>query len=123
MTAVNPLGPWMQKGAFGISIKSDHPNYKEIIEYIISNQIARKVVLFLNSPKSPYIALTKYGAEFQATNNLKEFIEKTAECSIALTAAGGSSHIASAAGLKVVVISGIKNQAFWRPYGKKAHVS
>ena len=97
-------------------------NYKEIIEYIISNQIARKVVLFLNSPKSPYIALTKYGAEFQATNNLKEFIEKIAECSIALTAAGGSSHIASAAGLKVVVISGIKNQAFWRPYGKNVKV-
>jgi ADP-heptose:LPS heptosyltransferase len=97
-------------------------NYTQIIEYVISNQIARKVVLFLNSPKSPYIALTKYGAEFQDTNNLKEFIEKIAACRIALTAAGGSSHIASSLGLRVIVISGIKNQDFWRPYGKRIKV-
>lgn len=94
-------------------------NYKEIIQYVISNQITRKVVVFLNSPKSPYIELTRYGAEYQRTNNLKEFIEKIAQCKIALTAAGGSSHIASSLDLSVVVISGIKNQSFWRPYGKK----
>lgn len=97
-------------------------NYKEIIEYVISNQITKKIVLFLSSPKSPYIVLTKYGAEFQVTNNLKEFIEKIAECRFALTAAGGSSHIASSLDLKVVVISGIKNQSFWRPYGKNIKV-
>ena len=94
-------------------------NYKEIIQYVISNQIARKVVVFLNSPKSPYIELTRYGAEYQKTNNLKEFIEKIAQCKIALTAAGGSSHIASSLDLSVVVLSGIKNQSFWRPHGKK----
>ncbi len=97
-------------------------NYKEIIEYAISNQIASKVILFLGSPKSPYMALTRFGAEFHATNNLKEFIEKIAECKIALTAAGGSSHIASSLGLSVVVVSGIKNQSFWRPYGKNIKV-
>lgn len=97
-------------------------NYKKIIEYVISNKITKKVVLFLSSPKSSYIVLTKYGAEFQATNNLKEFIEKIAECKTALTAAGGSSHIASSLGLKIVVISGLKNQSFWRPYGKNIKV-
>ncbi len=97
-------------------------NYKEIIEYAISNQIASKVILFLGSPKSPYMALTHFGAEFHATNNLKEFIEKIAECKIALTAAGGSSHIASSLGVSVVVVSGIKNQSFWRPYGKNIKV-
>jgi ADP-heptose:LPS heptosyltransferase len=97
-------------------------NYKEIIEYVISNQITSKVLLFLGSPNSPYMALTQYGAEFQATNNLKEFIKKIAECRIALTAAGGSSHIASSLGISVVVISGIKNQSFWRPYGKNIKV-
>ncbi len=97
-------------------------NYKEIIEYAISNQIASKVILFLGSPKSPYMALTRFGAEFHATNNLKEFIEKIAECKIALTAAGGSSHIASSLGVSVVVVSGIKNQSFWRPYGKNIKV-
>jgi len=97
-------------------------NYKKIIEYVISNKITKKVVLFLSSPKSSYIVLTKYGAEFQATNNLKEFIEKIAECKTALTAAGGSSHIASSLGLKIVVISGVKNQSFWSPYGKNIKV-
>jgi ADP-heptose:LPS heptosyltransferase len=97
-------------------------NYKEIIEYAISNQIVSKVILFLGSPKSPYMALTRFGAEFHATNNLKEFIEKIAECKIALTAAGGSSHIASSLGLSVIVVSGIKNQSFWRPYGKNIKV-
>jgi len=97
-------------------------NYREIIEYIISNQIASKVVLFLSSTKSPYMALTHYGADFQETHNLKEFIEKIAECKIALTAAGGSSHIVSSLDVNVVVISGIKNQSFWRPYGKNIKV-
>jgi ADP-heptose:LPS heptosyltransferase len=68
------------------------------------------------------MALTEYGAEFKATNNLKEFIKKIAECRIALTAAGGSSHIVSSLGISVVVISGIKNQSFWRPYGKNIKV-
>jgi ADP-heptose:LPS heptosyltransferase len=68
------------------------------------------------------MALTQYGAQFQATNNLKEFIKKLAKCRIALTAAGGSSHIASSLGVSVVVISGIKNQSFWRPYGENIKV-
>lgn len=97
-------------------------NYKEIIEYVISNQISKKVIVFLNSPKSPYIELTRYGAEYQRTNNLKEFIEKIAQCKIALTAAGGSSHIASSLNLSVIVISGIRNQSFWRPYGERIKV-
>jgi ADP-heptose:LPS heptosyltransferase len=97
-------------------------NYKEIIQHIISKKIVNKVILFLSSSKSPYHELTEYGAEYQATHNLKEFIKKIAQCKIALTAAGGSSHIASSLNLSVVVISGIKNQSFWRPYGKSIKV-
>ena len=97
-------------------------NYKEIIQYVISKKVVEKVILFLGSPSSPYFKLTDFGAEYQATVNLKEFIEKIAQCKIALTAAGGSSHIASSLNLSVVVISGIKNQSFWRPYGKSVKV-
>jgi ADP-heptose:LPS heptosyltransferase len=39
-----------------------------------------------------------------------------------LTAAGGSSHIASSLNLSVIVLSGIKNQDFWRPYGEKIKI-
>jgi len=96
--------------------------YKEIIEYLLSKKTIDKVILFLNSSASPYMKLTLYGAEYQQTNSLKDFIETIAQCKIALTAAGGGSHIASSLGLRVVVISGIKNQSFWRPYGKNIKV-
>ena len=96
--------------------------YKEIIEFLLSKKIVGKVILFLNSPQSPYMKLTQYGAKYKETNNLKDFIQNIAQCKIALTAAGGSSHIASALNLKVIVISGIKNQAFWRPYGEKIKI-
>ena len=96
--------------------------YKEIVEFMLSKKIVDKVILFLNSPLSPYMALTKCGAKYEETNNLKAFIEKIAQCKTALTAAGGSSHIASSLDLGVVVISGIKNQSFWRPYGKHIKV-
>lgn len=96
--------------------------YKEIIEFLLSKKIVEKVILFLNSPLSPYMALTQYGAKYEETNNLKDFIKKIAECKIALTAAGGSSHIASSLDLSVVVISGIKNQSYWRPYGRHIKV-
>ena len=68
------------------------------------------------------MALTQGGAKYEETNNLKDFIKKIAECKIALTAAGGSSHIASSLDLSVVVISGIKNQSYWRPYGRHIKV-
>jgi len=96
--------------------------YKEIIEFLLSKKIVEKVILFLNSPLSPYMALTQCGAKYEETNNLKDFIKKIAECKIALTAAGGSSHIASSLDLSVVVISGIKNQSYWRPYGRHIKV-
>jgi len=96
--------------------------YKEIIEFLLSKKIVEKVILFLNSPLSPYMALTQCGAKYEETNNLKDFIKKIAECKIALTAAGGSSHIASSLDLSVVVISGIKNQTYWRPYGRHIKV-
>jgi ADP-heptose:LPS heptosyltransferase len=96
--------------------------YKKIIEFLLSKKIVDKVILFLNSPLSPYMALTKCGAKYEETNNLKDFIKKIAQCKTALTAAGGSSHIASSLDIGVVVISGIKNQSFWRPYGKHIKV-
>jgi ADP-heptose:LPS heptosyltransferase len=97
-------------------------NYKEIIEYLLLNKIVRKVILFLETPKSCYAELIKAGAIYRKTDNLTEFISEIAKCKIALTAAGGSSHIASALGLKVIVISGVKNQSFWRPYGEKIKI-
>jgi ADP-heptose:LPS heptosyltransferase len=93
-------------------------NYKEIIRYLLLNKIVKKVLLFLETPKSPYIELVEAGAKYQKSQNLNKFISKIAKCKIALTAAGGSSHIASSLNLSVIIISGIKNQSFWRPYGK-----
>jgi heptosyltransferase-3 len=97
-------------------------NYKEIIRYLQSNKAVKKIILFLETAKSPYIELVKAGAVYQRTKNLPEFISEIAKCKIALTAAGGSSHLASSLGLRVVVISGIKNQDFWRPYGEHIKV-
>jgi len=97
-------------------------NYKQIIMHLLLNKVVEKIILFLETEKSPYIELVNAGATYQKTKNLNEFISGIAKCKIALTAAGGSSHIASALDLKVVVISGIKNQAFWRPYGKKVTI-
>jgi len=97
-------------------------NYKKIIEYVLLNKIVQKVILFLDKPNSCYAELVKAGAIYHKTDNLTEFISEIAKCRVALTAAGGSSHIASALSLKVIVISGIKNQSFWRPYGEKVSV-
>jgi len=97
-------------------------NYKAIIEYLLLNKVVRKIVLFLENSKSPYMDLVNAGAVYQKTENLTEFISEIAQCKIALTAAGGSSHIASSLNLSVIVLSGIKNQDFWRPYGAKIKV-
>ena len=97
-------------------------HYEQIIKYLLLNKITQKVILFLESPKSPYLKLVNAGAIYKKTDNLSEFISNIAQCKIALTAAGGSSHIASSLNLSVIVISGIKNQSFWRPYGERIKV-
>ena len=97
-------------------------NYEQIIKYLLLNKITQKVILFLESPKSPYLKLVNAGAIYKKTDNLSEFISNIAQCKIAITAAGGSSHIASSLNLSVIVISGIKNQSFWRPYGERIKV-
>ena len=97
-------------------------NYKVIIEYLLLNKIVRKVVLLLQAPESPYMDLVNAGAIYRKTENLSGFISEIGQCKIALTAAGGSSHIASSLNLSVIVLSGIKNQDFWRPYGEKIKI-
>lgn len=100
----------------------DIEHYKKIINYLLGNKIAKKIVLFLIAPNSRYKDLINYGAQYTETKNLSHFISLLSKCSIVLTADGGSAHISSSLNLKVVVVSGSGNQFYWRPYGKNVTV-
>ena len=55
------------------------------------------------------------------TINLHGLIKHLATCNYAITAEGGSAHIAAALGLSVCVISGTKNQSYWKPHAKNVN--
>ena len=93
--------------------------YGKIIKTLLKDKKIEKIILFIKSKNSPYISLTKYGAQYFETNNLHDLIKHLATCNYAITAEGGSAHIAAALGLSVCVISGTKNQSYWKPHARK----
>jgi len=101
--------------------ESQYPSnlYGEVIEKILKDKKFKKIGLFIVDSKSPYISLTRYGAEHIKTNNLKDFISALSKYHFVIAAEGGSAHIAGALGLSVCVISGTKNQAYWSPHAEK----
>lgn len=101
--------------------ESQYPinHYGKIIETLLKDKKIEKIILFIKSKNSPYINLTKYGAQYIETTNLHDLIKYLANCSYAITAEGGSAHIAGALGLSVCVISGTKNQSYWKPHARK----
>ena len=92
--------------------------YGEIIKKILKDKKFKKIGLFTSDSKSPYMVLTRYGAEYIKTDSLKEFIEALSKCQYVLTAEGGSAHIAGALNLSACIISGTKNQSYWKPHAK-----
>lgn len=92
--------------------------YGEIIKKILKNKKFKKIGLFTSDSKSPYMVLTSYGIEHIKTDSLKEFIDALSKYQYVLTAEGGSAHISGALGLSVYIISGTKNQNYWKPHAK-----
>ncbi len=101
--------------------ESQYPmdHYGQIIKALLKDKKIEKIILFIKSKNSPYMNLTKYGAQYIETTNLHDLIKHLAKCSYAITAEGGSAHIAGALGLSVCVISGTKNQSYWKPHARK----
>ena len=100
--------------------ESQYPSnlYGEIIKKIVKDKEFKKIALFTAGKESPYKSLTQYGAEYIRTNSLKEFINALSKYQYVITAEGGSAHIAGALGLSVFIISGTKNQKYWKPHAK-----
>jgi ADP-heptose:LPS heptosyltransferase len=92
--------------------------YGEIIKKILKDKKFKKIGLFTSDSKSPYMVLTSYGVEHIKTDCLKEFIGELSKYQYVLTAEGGSAHISGALGLSVYIISGTKNQNYWKPHAK-----
>ena len=92
--------------------------YGKIIKKILKYKKFKKIGLFTGDSRSPYMVLTSYGSEYIRTDGLKEFIEALSEYKYVLTAEGGSAHIAGALDLSVCIISGTKNQSYWKPHAK-----
>jgi ADP-heptose:LPS heptosyltransferase len=116
-----PIKKWLaicpdverSKSQYGIS------QYGKIIRTLLENQRFEKIFLFLKNKDSSYMKLTQYGAHYLETKNLHDFIKHLSSCTYVITAEGGSAHIAGALGLSVCIISGTKNQNFWRPHAMK----
>ncbi|MEN9656525.1 MAG: hypothetical protein RL311_1512, partial [Bacteroidota bacterium] len=104
--------------------ESQYPSnlYGKIIEKILKDKKFKKISFFTTDPKSQYKDLNKYGAEYIRTDNLKAFINALSKYQYVITAEGGSAHIAGALGLSVCVISGTKNQNYWKPHAKSVSV-
>ena len=92
--------------------------YGEIIKKVLNENKFTRVSFFLADIRSPYTKLKDYGAEYIQTNNLSELITTLSKYGSVLTAEGGSAHIAGALGLSVFIISGTKNQRYWKPHAK-----
>ena len=101
--------------------ESQYPidQYGKIIKTLLKDKKIEKIILFMKSQNSPYMTLTKYGAQYIKTNDLHDLIKHLATCNYAIAAEGGSAHIAAALGLSVCVISGTKNQSYWKPHARK----
>jgi len=100
--------------------ESQYPidQYGKIIKTLLKDKKIEKIILFIKNKNSPYMGLTKYGAQYMETNNLHGLIKQLATCNYAITAEGGSAHITAALGLSVCVISGTKNQSYWKPHAR-----
>ncbi len=100
--------------------ESQYPSnlYGEIINKILKDKKFKKISFFTSAPESPYMNLVNYGAEHIKTNSLKEFITTLSKYQYVITAEGGSAHLAGALGLSVSIISGTKNQNYWKPHSK-----
>lgn len=92
--------------------------YGEIIKKILKDKKIKHIAFFTANPNSTYANLNRYGAKYIKTNNLNEFIDSLSKYQHVITAEGGSAHIAGALGLSVYVISGTKNQSYWKPHTK-----
>jgi ADP-heptose:LPS heptosyltransferase len=101
--------------------ESQYPidQYGEVIKKLLKERKIKKIILLIKDKNSPYIKLTRFGAQYIETRNLHDLIKHLATCSSAITAEGGSAHIAAALGLSVCVISGTKNQSYWKPHARK----
>ncbi len=96
--------------------------YGKIIKKIMKDKKFKKISLFTSSTESPNISLIDYGIDHLKTNNVKDFINALSKYQYVLTAEGGSAHIAGALGLSVCIISGTKNQYYWKPHAKNIKV-
>jgi ADP-heptose:LPS heptosyltransferase len=101
--------------------ESQYPvdQYGKIIKALLKDRRIEKIMLFIKDKNSPYKKLTQYGAQYIETKNLHDLIKRLATCSFAITAEGGSAHIAGALGISTCVISGTKNQGYWKPHANK----
>ena len=97
-------------------------HYQQLVEILLANHEVEKILLFTESPDSEYRQLENFGAEWQATSNVEDFIQSISVCQWAITAEGGGAHIAGALGLGLVVISGMGHQNYWRPYAERVRV-
>ena len=101
-------------------LESQYPihKYGEVIQKLLKDRKIKKIILLVKDKNSPYMKLKEYGAQYIETKDLHGFIKHLATCSYAITAEGGSAHIAGALGLSICVISGTKNQSYWKPHTK-----
>ena len=101
--------------------ESQYPidQYGKIIKALLQDRRIEKIMLFIKDRNSPYKKLTQYGAQYMETKNLHDLVRRLATCNYAITAEGGSAHIAGALGLSTCVISGTKNQSYWKPHANK----
>ena len=100
--------------------ESQYPinQYGEVIKKLLKDRKIKKIILLLKDKNSPYIKLREFGAQYIETRNLHGLIKHLATCRYAIAAEGGSAHIAGALGLSICVISGTKNQSYWKPHTK-----
>jgi len=93
-------------------------NYERVIKSLLKNCIVNKIVLLLNDENSNYRILEKFGAEKMPANSVKQLISELSLCEYCIIHDGGGAHIASALGLRTIVITGAEREAtYWRPYG------
>lgn len=96
--------------------------YARAVEELLQAKDIEQAVLFTSSPNSPYRNLEKSGVRWCPTSNVAEFVREVAKCEWAISAEGGSAHIAGALGLGVVVLSGMGHQNYWRPYAEHVEI-
>lgn len=96
--------------------------YQQLVEMVLANHEVERILLFTESPDSEYRQLENFGAQWQATASVEQFIQAVSECQWAITAEGGGAHLAGALGLGLVVISGMGHQNYWRPYAEQVRV-